>query len=220
MQLGNALASFEMPVDNYFYFPLNKVSSIDTRGFGRDSNPIMWQVPNSTDTRDINEQNKIDLKKLDEQSSMFVNLLIHVDFEDGYTNDAIVFVENKMKTNAFAVCLWLNKIYMQYATSKELDENRIIVTGVLRIIAYLNQTKDFAVIMPAFYAMIRASVLCDDIAEQEAALMVIESWRNKEFLSILEESIEHIRDASLKEYAAKLQSEISDELKKAGANVT
>lgn len=208
----NMQICFTIPTIGCFNFN-NEFSSINSIGFGEDLYSVPWQEPNSTSTSDINKQNVVDLNKLDKQTEMFINLLIHSDFEDGYTNYAIDFVSDKMKSNAFAVCIWLNKIYMQYTSNKNLDENNIVVTGILRIVAYLNQTKEFADILPSFYAMIRASVLSSDISEQEAALMVIENWRNKESLAILDESVDHIKDHSLKKYAMKLQTEISKELK-------
>ena len=164
------------------------------------NNIPLFQMPESTDQNSINVQNKNFLDFLRSKESLFITLLHRSDFEDGMTNDAIIFIQQNVDANKSVTCNWLNEIYGKYLKDK------LVLCGILRILAFLHITDYESTFIP----MIQASLKDDSIECQEAALMLIEVIRSKECLDVIESTT--FSSDWIKEYADSIVSELREEL--------
>lgn len=160
----------------------------------------LFKLPESTDQNSINVQNKNFLDFLRSKESFFITLLHRSDFEDGMTNDAIIFIQQNVDANKSVTCNWLNEIYGKYLKDK------LVLCGILRILAFLH-IKDYE---STFMPMIQASLKDDSIECQESALMLIEVIRSKECLDAIESTT--FSSEWIKEYADSIASELKEEL--------
>lgn len=164
------------------------------------NNIPLFQMPESTDQNSINVQNKNFLDFLRSKESLFITLLHRSDFEDGMTNDAIIFIQQNVDANKSVTCNWLNEIYGKYLKDK------LVLCGILRILAFLHITDYESTFMP----MIIASLKDDSTECQESALMLIEVIRSKECLDVIESTT--FSSDWIKEYADSIVSELREEL--------
>lgn len=164
------------------------------------NNIPLFKMPESTDQNSINVQNKNFLDFLRSKESFFITLLHRSDFEDGMTNDAIIFIQQNIEANKSVTCNWLNEIYGKYLKDK------LALCGILRILAFLRITDYESTFMP----MIIASLKDDSTECQESALMLIEVIRSKECLDAIESTT--FSSDWIKEYADSIVSELREEL--------
>lgn len=173
----------------------------------------------TTDTKSMDAVMQNNIAVLDKEKERFIRLLIRSDFEDGFSNEAIDFAKQQVtRYGQFPVAIWFSNIYEDCTANKTYVENRGAVARLLFTVAYLHgdgllsSDGRFPLAEGVFYAMTRASLFSKDEAEQEAALSVIEEWRSKPFLAILNEGIDGISNTMLSKYAHGIREEISEEL--------
>lgn len=85
-----------------------------------------------------------------------------------------------------------------------------LLFGILRIVAYLNDKEYFGYIQENLSNLVLLGLKEDDTSIQDAALMVIENWRDKKSFDMLN-SVD-FSQSILKNYAEKLKSELQTEL--------
>ena len=163
----------------------------------------------STDTKEIEQENRKHIDKLKFREDYFINTLINTDFEDGESNEAIEFI-NEALENSMPTSLWIAELFNKY--SKGNDQLSITITyGLLRIIAYLDNKDCFNYIKSVLLLILESALNSDEIYIQEAALMVIESWRDEEsFYLIKDYNFNNSR--YLKNYSDVLKNELQEEL--------
>lgn len=157
-------------------------------------------IPESTSQESINFHNNEFLEFLRSKEHYFITLLHRCDFEDGMSNDAIVFIQQNLRHNESVTCNWLNEIYGKYLTDK------LVLRGILRIVAFVRINNYDSTFVPMILASLRdTSTDC-----QEAALMLIEVIRSKECLDALKETT--FTSPWIKEYAEGIIKELTEEL--------
>lgn len=158
----------------------------------------------ATDTFDINRINREFLSVLEGLTPRFLAGLRREVFEDGMDNDSIAIVREFMNQNEIATYIWLHRLFSRYENDRE------IVTGLLRIISMTVKREDFDSLLPIVMAALRSH----NADEQEAAVMVIEEWRTKNCLSLLEEALENniFKSPMLHGYASEVYAELQEEL--------
>ncbi len=154
----------------------------------------------STKQTAVNAQNLEFMKMLQSKEQLYVTLLHRCDFEDGMSNDAIAFVRKFIKENESVTCNWLNVVYGKHLKDKD------VLCGILRTVSFLH-IKNYD---STFVPMIKASLSDSSIECQEAALMLIETIRNKACLEAIETT--DFSNDIIKEYAESIASELRNEL--------
>lgn len=165
-----------------------------------------FSVPASvvaTDSSDINRINREFLIVLEGLTPRFLTELRCEVFEDGMDNDSIAIVREFMTLNEMATYNWLYRIFSRY------ENDRKIVTGILRIISMTVKREDYDSLLPIVTAALRSH----NADEQEAAVMVIEEWRSDNCMSHLSEALDHgyFESPMLKSYAAEVYAELQQE---------
>ena len=168
-------------------------------------------IENTTTSLNVENENRKYTKYLRENESLFLNILSQTDFEDGCSNPAIEYVENNLIQNSYATSMWLNELLTKYPIDcNNKEKSSFVQYGVLRIISFLGDKDYLDYIKGNLLLMIKVSLKSDINYVQEAALMVIESWRDRESLSLLNDVT--FSDSLLQQYSDALKNEISDEL--------
>lgn len=166
---------------------------------------------NLTNSKDVEIENRRHIDKLRSNEFYFLQILQKSDFEDGNSNEAIEYVEKQLKINSIATSNWISELFSKYSTVEKDDVNSLnILYGLLRIIAFLNNEDCFDYIKGPMVLILKLALSSEVLYLQEAALMVIESWRNKESLSLLEEFNPSAK--YLKSYAETLKKELNEEV--------
>lgn len=166
---------------------------------------------NSTSSQNIEIENRKHIDYLRRNESYFIQLLLNVDYEDGNTNDAILFFEKQLNKNSIATSNWLAEIFMKYSISEAFNEkSKNILYGLLRIIAYLNNHDCFDYIKGTLTLILKTTLETNIPYLQEAGLMVIESWRSLDCLNLLKDF--SFDDAYIIEYSKILIKELTTEL--------
>lgn len=177
-----------------FYFDFNtnenivRTPTFDIDGLSFYEHGRNFFVPsdNMTDNRNINEVNKDYLEQLNIKNDFFINLLLHSDFEDGMENPAILFVEKNLINNAFVTYLWLSNIYNIYLNISDYDKQRNkILSGILRIFAYISGNSYLKTIEPTLLGLIKLALSDNDLSVKESGIMLIEELRDLSALEIL-----------------------------------
>lgn len=154
----------------------------------------------STNDTSINKNNEEFLCSLREQEGDFVISLERTDFEDGYNNPILDFIEKNICQNRYMTFLWLYEVYSRHR------ENERIIAGLLRIVECKTTVEDIDTFFPLVELGIKnANPMC-----QEAAIMTIETWRDKQCLELLESS--HLSSPLMQQYANIVISELKKEL--------
>lgn len=153
----------------------------------------------STDSNDIEMQNRKVFAQLQKYTLTFVRILKRTDFEDGMTNYVSDVVEDFIKLNSFVTYSWLSTIYSNY------QKDAIVLAGLLRIIE-LTIRNDVDILLP----IVKAGLTDQSTMVQEAAIMVIEQWRTKNCLDALETSTFHSK--LIEVYAKQIIEELKEEL--------
>lgn len=158
----------------------------------------------ATGSADINQINREFLAVLEGLTPRFLAGLRREVFEDGMDNDSIVIVRDFMTQNEMATYSWLHRLFSRYENDRE------IVTGILRIISMTVKREDHASLLPIVTAALRSH----NTDEQEAAVMVIEEWRSDLCMSLLGEALDqgYFESPMLKSYAAEVYAELQEEL--------
>ncbi len=166
----------------------------------------------STDTADMRKMEEILAEKFKKDTPFFISILKYVDFEDGYSNDAIKFVSKKFEESPFVASVWLGNVFNQCYVGAEFNNmgRNELLFGILRIIAYLNDKEYFGYIQENLSNLVLLGLKEDDTSIQDAALMVIENWRDKKSFDMLN-SVD-FSQSILKNYAEKLKSQLQTEL--------
>ena len=154
----------------------------------------------STDSNDIEMQNRKVFAQLQKYTLTFVRILKRTDFEDGMTNYVSDVVEDFIKSNSFVTYSWLSTIYSNY------QKDAVVLAGLLRIIELTIRNEDVDILLP----IVKAGLADKSSMVQEAAIMVIEQWRTKNCLDALETATFHSKMIEL--YANQIIEELKEEL--------
>lgn len=154
----------------------------------------------STDSNDIEMQNRKVFAQLQKYTLTFVRILKRTDFEDGMTNYVSDVVEDFIKSNSFVTYSWLSTIYSNY------QKDAVVLAGLLRIIELTIRNEDVDMLLP----IVKAGLADKSSMVQEAAIMVIEQWRTKNCLDALETATFHSKMIEL--YANQIIEELKGEL--------
>lgn len=154
----------------------------------------------STDSNDIEMQNRKVFAQLQKYTLTFVRILKRTDFEDGMTNYVSDVVEDFIKSNSFVTYSWLFTIYSNY------QKDVVVLAGLLRIIELTIRNEDVDMLLP----IVKAGLADKSSMVQEAAIMVIEQWRTKNCLDALETATFHSKMIEL--YANQIIEELKEEL--------
>ena len=146
----------------------------------------------STDSNDIERQNRKIFAQLQKYTPTFVRILKRTDFEDGMTNYVSDVVEDFIKSNSFVTYSWLSTIYSNY------QKDAVILAGLLRIIELTIRNEDVDILLP----IVKTGLADKSSMVQEAAIMVIEQWRTKNCLDALETATFHSK--MIEQYCVKL----------------
>lgn len=167
---------------------------------------------NSTSSQNIEIENKKHIDLLRRNESYFIQLLLNADFEDGNSNEAIEYIDKQLNTNSIATSNWIAEIFSKYSISEDVanENSRIILYGLLRIIAYLNNYDCFDYIKGPLMLILKISLDSNIPYLQEAGLMVIESWRSPDCLRLLNE--ETFSNNYISKYSNLLRNELTEEL--------
>ena len=154
----------------------------------------------STDSNDIEMQNRKVFAQLQKYTLTFVRILKRTDFEDGMTNYVSDVVEDFIKSNSFVTYSWLSTIYSNY------QKDAVVLAGLLRIIELTIRNEDVDILLP----IVKAGLADKSSMVQEAAIIVIEQWRTKNCLDALETATFHSKMIEL--YANQIIEELKEEL--------
>lgn len=154
----------------------------------------------STDSNDIEMQNRKVFAQLQKYTLTFVRILKRTDFEDGMTNYVSDVVEDFIKSNSFVTYSWLFTIYSNY------QKDAVVLAGLLRIIELTIRNEDVDMLLP----IVKAGLADKSSMVQEAAIMVIEQWRTKNCLDALGTATFHSKMIEL--YANQIIEELKEEL--------
>lgn len=154
----------------------------------------------STDSNDIEMQNRKVFAQLQKYTLTFVRILKRTDFEDGMTNYVSDVVEDFIKSNSFVTYSWLSTIYSNY------QKDAVVLAGLLRIIELTIRNEDVDILLP----IVKAGLADNSSMVQEAAIMVIEQWRTKNCLDALETATFHSK--MIEVYANQIIEELKEEL--------
>lgn len=154
----------------------------------------------STDSNDIEMQNRKVFAQLQKYTLTFVRILKRTDFEDGMTNYVSDVVEDFIKSNSFVTYSWLSTMYSNY------QKDAVVLAGLLRIIELTIRNEDVDILLP----IVKAGLADKSSMVQEAAIMVIEQWRTKNCLDALETATFHSKMIEL--YANQIIEELKEEL--------
>lgn len=154
----------------------------------------------STDSNDIEMQNRKVFAQLQKYTLTFVRILKRTDFEDGMTNYVSDVVEDFIKSNSFVTYSWLSTIYSNY------QKDAVVLAGLLRIIELTIRNEDVDILLP----IVKAGLADKSSMVQEAAIMVIEQWRTKNCLEALETATFHSK--MIEVYANQIIEELKEEL--------
>ena len=167
---------------------------------GDATDDVNESVPSGTREIDVNKINQDDLEFFRTLSRDIVNAIINTDFEDGKDNDVTELIKSFKGRNKIATYCWLNELYV-----KNLEDHSFI-EGLLRVLAIVADKGD----EPALMSIVVAGLRSGNSAEQEAAIMVIEEWRTKECLDVLNTSL--LPSGWIRRYANKVKGELEKEL--------
>lgn len=154
----------------------------------------------STDSNDIEMQNRKVFAQLQKYTLTFVRILKRTDFEDGMTNYVSDVVEDFIKSNSFVTYSWLSTIYSNY------QKDAVVLAGLLRIIELTIRNEDVDILLP----IVKTGLADKSSMVQEAAIMVIEQWRTKNCLDALETATFHSK--MIEVYANQIIEELKEEL--------
>lgn len=197
--------------NNYFDFSKdNQFFSLYQNDITSPYTTIFWNNKETTDTVDVEKENRKYIDRLKTKESFFIDILLHTDFEDGETNEAIDFVNSALEENSMPTSLWIADLFNKY--SKNTDSFSITITyGLLRIIAYLDNKDCFNYIKSVLLLILDSAIHSNIIFIQEAALMVIESWRDKDSYSLIE-NYNFEQSSYLDAYSKALKKELIKEI--------
>lgn len=157
-------------------------------------------LSDSTSTHDINAANSVFEKMLNQRTPAFLWSILHVNFEDGMSNNVIEEVEHYLNENEYVTILWLHSIFSQ----NQQDQN--VLEALLRIISVTIKSEKSDKLM----TMVIAGLNQPSSKTQEAALEVIEEWRTKQCLSALYNL--QSNSCWIEDYAMKVKNELEEEL--------
>ncbi len=168
-----------------------------------------WTSKETTDTNDVEQKNRNHIDKLKAQENTFIDILLHTDFEDGESNEATDFIYSSLEENSMPTSIWIADLFRKY--SKNMDSFSTTITyGLLRIIAYLDNKDCFNYIKSVLILILESAIHSNIIYIQEAALMVIESWRDKDSYELIE-NYTFGESKYLETYSKALKTELSQE---------
>lgn len=154
----------------------------------------------STDSEDRNKEDEKFFAQLRAEAPAFIRQVRDTLFEDGMDNPPIERVRAYISEAKYVTMCWLYELYSCH------QEDKCLLSGLLRIIAATTEHDDFNILLP----MVKVC-LCDHSAEvQEAAIMVIEEWRTRECLTALQSA--RIDNPCINQYAQDVIEELQAEL--------
>lgn len=165
------------------------------------SEKIKVATKENTNTFDINVVNQRDMRFFRSQNLNVIDAIKYSEFEDGVDNDATRMVKSFIERNSAVAYNWINELYSENQNVPKITE------GLLRSVAMCVISDDAPIMLP----MVKAALASKYGEEQEAALMVIESWRTEECLSVLR-NVREFSSEWMKEYASKIMAELCREL--------
>ena len=154
----------------------------------------------STSDTSINKTNEEFMVYLRSQEEDFVISLVRADFEDGYNNEVLDFIDKCIKENRYVTFVWLYQVYSRHNSDPR------VLAGALRIVESKSTIDD----IDTFYPMVELGLKSQNPMCQEAAIMTIETWRDKQSLQLLE-SVK-LNSSIMQQYANIVISELRREV--------
>lgn len=154
----------------------------------------------STDSKDITVAFEHYLTKFQESEANFIYTLTHSYFEDGMDNDAISALKSYFDLSPYPAISWFATLF-----NSHLQEPNITYR-LLRCIC----DRTYSKYSKNLISFVRGSLNDKNIEVQEAAIMVLERWRTKECLDVIE-STKYVNPL-LEDYANTLKEELREEL--------
>ncbi len=154
-----------------------------------------------TSTEAINRKNEEDKKLFDKHSYQFLYTLRHILFEDGMENEATVFFDRMLKQNKYVAICWLQEFWAEHQSDAAVAE------GVTHLIGSVEDKAYWKPLM----SIVRSGLTDKNKPVQEAAIMVIESWRTIACYQALKQT--RFPAGWIKDYATEVMLELEEELK-------
>lgn len=154
-----------------------------------------------TSTEAINRKNEEDKKLFDKQSYQFLYTLRHTLFEDDTENEAKILFSRMQKQNKYVAICWLQEFWAEHQTDAAVAE------GVTRLIGSIEDKAYWKPLM----SIVRSGLTDQNKPVQEAAIMVIESWRTLACYQALKQT--QFAAGWIKDYAMEVLLELEEELK-------
>lgn len=164
-------------------------------------NRLNQNIEELTSTEAINHKNEADKKQFDKQAYQFLYILRHTLFEDDTENEITIFFSRMQKQNKYVAICWLQEFWSEHQTDAAVAE------GVTRLIGRIEDKAYWKPLM----SIVRAGLTDQNKAVQEAAIMVIESWRTLACYQALKQT--QFAAGWIKDYASEVMLELEEELK-------
>lgn len=169
---------------------------------------VFFSDNNSTDSQYVETENRKHIERLRNNEFYFLQVLLHSEFEDGNSNEAIAYIKEQLSINSVATSTWMAEFFVK--NQGRGNDGIEILYGLLRIIAYLNDRDCFDYIQGTLQLILQVALKNNAMYLQEAALMVIESWRSKDGLQLLKEVT--FENPYIQKYADMIKNELTSEL--------
>lgn len=163
----------------------------------------------STTSESTEKKNRNFIDSLRNNKEVFLSLLYHSDFEDGESNDAIEYIKDKLSENSIATTSWLCELFSAYQIdSDNPTSSSFVAYGIMRILAYVNNEDCFGYIKGQLIQLLNSALTTNVSYIQEAAIMVIENWRDKDLITLLQQAV--IKDTCLSSYRDSVLEELNE----------
>lgn len=154
----------------------------------------------STSTEDMHRVFEHYLHIFSKNEPNFIHTLTHSIFEDGMENEASNLLKSYFALSPYPAISWFSTVFNSHLNDPNVSYR------LLRCLC----NKQYSTYSKNLISFVRGALNDKSIEVQESAFMVLESWRNKECLDVLENT--NYVNPILAEYAESLKNELRDEL--------
>lgn len=147
--------------------------------------------------RDANER---DHQYFCQNEYKFLYTLRHSVFEDGCDNEATELFNSMLSRNKYVAIAWLYEFWCDH------QDDSIVFKGIIRLIGRVSDKGYWKTL----FSIVRNGFTDKDTEVQEAAIMVAESWRNKNCLEALKNTV--YASPWIRNYANQIIEELTEEL--------
>lgn len=171
----------------------------ENRNYSFENRPVFIQK-DSTDSNDINMLFEYYLERFKENETNFIYVLIHSYFEDGMDNPAIDMLNSYFELSPYPSISWFSTFFNTHLKEPNISYR------LLRCLCNYKYRK-FSKNLISF---VRGALNDKSVEVQEAAFMVLESWRTQECLDVIEST--QCINPLLEDYVKILRAELEQEL--------